>query len=56
MKKLSKDQILTTISIILLFFTAMVNWNIYSWLILAAIILVLIAWYFKKSAKKTKTG
>jgi len=48
MKKLTKDQILTSISIIILLFTAMINWNIYSWLILVAIIIILIAWYFKK--------
>jgi len=48
MKKLTKDQILTSISIIILLFTAMINWNIYSWLILIAIIIILIAWYFKK--------
>jgi len=48
MNKLSKDKIVTAISIILLLFTAMINWNIYSWLILIAIILILSAWYFKK--------
>ncbi|MEM2082915.1 MAG: hypothetical protein QXY18_05890 [Nitrososphaerota archaeon] len=48
MKKLTKDQILTSISIIMLLFTAMINWNVYSWLILIAIIIILIAWYFKK--------
>jgi len=48
MKKLTKDQILTSISIIILLFTAMINWNVYSWLILVAIIIILIAWYFKK--------
>lgn len=48
MNKLTRDQILTAISIIILLFTAMINWNIYSWLILVAIILILIAWYFKK--------
>ncbi|MEM1574536.1 MAG: hypothetical protein QXF09_02950 [Nitrososphaerota archaeon] len=48
MKKLTKDQVLTSISIIILLFTAMINWNVYSWLILIAIIIILIAWYFKK--------
>jgi len=48
MNKLSKDKIVTAISIILLLFTAMINWNIYSWLILIAIILILSAWYLKK--------
>lgn len=46
--KISKDKILTTISIIILLFTAMIDWTIYSWLILVAIILLLIAWYIKK--------
>jgi len=48
MNKLTKDKILTAISIILLLFTAMINWNIYSWLILVAIIMILAGWYFKK--------
>jgi len=48
MGKLSKDQILTAISIVILLFTAMISWNIFSWLILVAIILILIAWYFRK--------
>jgi len=42
-----KDSILTIISVIILFFTAMIDWNIYSWLILVAIILLLIAWHTK---------
>ena len=45
MKKTDKNQVLTAISIILLLFTAVINWNIYSWLILVAIILFLVAWY-----------
>jgi len=48
MKKLTKDQVLTAISIIILLFSAMINWNVYSWLVLVAIILILMAWYFKK--------
>jgi len=48
MKRIDKDKVLTIISIILLLFTAMINWNIYSWLILVAIIIILFAWYFKK--------
>lgn len=46
--KSTKDNIVTAISITILLFTAMINWNIYSWLILVAIILILFAWYFKK--------
>jgi len=48
MNKLTKDQILIAISTVILLFTAMINWNIYSWLTLLAIIVMLIAWYFKK--------
>lgn len=43
-----KNQIFTAISIMILLFTAMINWNVFSWLILAAIILIVIAWYIKK--------
>jgi len=48
MKKLTKDQVLTAIAIIILLFSTMINWNVYSWLILVAIIFILAAWYFKK--------
>jgi len=47
MNKLTKDQILIAISTVILLFTAMITWNIYSWLTLLAIIVILIAWYFK---------
>ena len=46
-EKLTKDEILTAIVIIILLFTAMINWNVYSWLIFVAIVIILIAWYFK---------
>jgi len=49
MNKITRDQILNAIVVILLLFTAMINWNIYSWLILIAIILILFAWYVRKS-------
>lgn len=45
--EMSKDQILTTASIVMLLFTALLDWNVYSWLILVAIIFVLMAWYHK---------
>ncbi len=44
---MTKDQVLISISIIILLFTAMIDWDVYSWLILLAIILVLFASYFK---------
>jgi len=48
MKNLTKDQIITAVAITILLFTSLINWNIYSWLILVAVILLLFAWYFKK--------
>lgn len=47
-KKLNKGEILTSIAVVILLFTAMINWNIYSWLVLLAIIVILAAWYFRK--------
>jgi len=51
MRKMTKDEILTAISVVILLFTAMVNWNLYSWLILLATITVLFAWYFRSKSK-----
>lgn len=45
---MNKDDVLTTISLLILLFSAMITWNIYSWLILVAIIMILLACYFKK--------
>jgi hypothetical protein len=47
MKQISKDDILTTVAILLLFITAMITFTIYSWLVLVAIMLLLIAWYYR---------
>ena len=47
MEKVKKDQILIAVSIIILLFTAMIEWNIYSWLILLLIILILFVWHAK---------
>jgi hypothetical protein len=46
--KLNKDKALNSIAIIMLLFTALIEWNTYSWLMLVAIIFILAAWYFKK--------
>lgn len=48
MAKFTKDQIMTTAAVVLLLFTAMIDWDIYSWLILVAVIAILAAWYFRK--------
>ena len=48
MKRIDKQSAINAIVISILLFTAMINWNIYSWLILVGIILVLFGWYVKK--------
>jgi hypothetical protein len=48
MSKLARDQALIAVSVIILLFSAMTDWNVYSWLILLAIIIILMAWYSKK--------
>ncbi len=45
---LTKDQALIAASIAILLFSAMIGWNAYSWLALVAVVLVLMAWYFKR--------
>jgi Flp pilus assembly protein TadB len=46
--RLSKDQALTAVAVIILLFSAMIDWSVYSWLVLLAVILILAAWYLKK--------
>jgi len=48
MKRFKKEDILTAASIIILLFTSMINWNIYSWLILVVIIFIFLGWYFRR--------
>jgi len=48
MESPSKDDILTALALIILLFSAMVTWTISSWIILVAIIIIAIAWYFRK--------
>jgi hypothetical protein len=48
MIKIKKDKIMTVFAVVLLLFTALINWNIYSWLILLAAILITFAWYYRK--------
>jgi membrane protein implicated in regulation of membrane protease activity len=50
----TKDETLTAIAIIILLFSAMITWNIYSLLIFLAIILILTAWYLKQPRKQQK--
>jgi len=48
MKFPSKDDILTALALIILLFSAMMIWTISSWIILVAIIIIAIAWYYRK--------
>jgi len=40
-----KDQIFTASAIVLMLFVAFVDWTVTSWLLLAAVVLLLMAWY-----------
>jgi Flp pilus assembly protein TadB len=51
---MTKDEILIAFSIMILLFTAMVNWNIYSWLILIAATTVLLAWYIRGKSRYSR--
>ncbi len=48
MNKSNKDKFLVAISVIMLLFTALINWTIYSWLILISVTIILFVWYFRK--------
>ncbi|MDD1678506.1 MAG: hypothetical protein LUO93_04900 [Methanomicrobiales archaeon] len=47
MEHVSKDDILTAITILILFIAAMITFTVYSWLVLLAIILVIFSWYYR---------
>jgi hypothetical protein len=47
MPALGKDEILTIVSILILVFTALITWTVMSYLILLAVVLLILAWYFK---------
>ena len=48
MMRLNKDDILTGISVAILLFASMINWTFYSLLILVAVLLIVVVWYFRK--------
>jgi hypothetical protein len=43
-----KDDIISSFAVILLLFTALIDWNVYSWVILVAIIMILTGWYLRR--------
>lgn len=49
---MNKDEIFTSIAVIVLLFTAFIDWSIYSWLILIGIIAIMVAWYFRRINKR----
>lgn len=46
-----KDDLLTIIAIVILFLTALFDWSFETWLILAAVILILFAWYIRSTSE-----
>jgi hypothetical protein len=51
MKKMNKEDAVTAAAIVMLIFTAMIDWNLYSLLIYAAIVLILGAWYYRSKQR-----
>lgn len=49
---MNKDETLTAIAVVILLFTALIDWNIYSWFILVGILIIVSAWYFRKTDDK----
>jgi hypothetical protein len=45
---MKKDDVLSSFAVILLLFTALIDWDIYSWLLLVAVALIFIGWYLRK--------
>ena len=50
---MKKDEVLTTIAIIILLFTSLIDWDVYSWLILVGIVIILFAWYFRNTDERS---
>ena len=48
MNKITQNSLVVIIAIIILFATALIEWNIYSWFILLGTIILIFVWYFKK--------
>jgi hypothetical protein len=48
----AEGQLLTVMIIVILLFTAMINWNIYSWLVLILVILMVITLQLKIESNK----
>jgi hypothetical protein len=49
---MNKDEIFTSIAITILLFTALIDWNVYSWFILVGIIAIISTWYFRQIEKR----
>jgi 4-hydroxybenzoate polyprenyltransferase len=47
-RKIKKDEAMTIAAALILLFTAMIEWNSFSFLMLLAVVLILSAWYFKR--------
>jgi len=45
---MGRDDVLSSLSVVLLLFTALIDWTIYSWLILVAITAIVAGWYLRK--------
>ncbi len=48
MNSITRDDVLTALALVILLFSAMVTWTIYSLGILLAVVVIALAWYFRK--------
>jgi len=46
-KRQAKDKVVTTVAVLMLLFSAMMTWNVYSLLVFVAVLLLLAAWYVR---------
>ena len=43
-----KNDVISSFAVVILLFTALIDWNVYSWLILVAIFMILTSWYLRR--------
>ena len=44
----TRDDVLTALALVILLYSAMVTWTVYSFGILLAVVVIAVAWYFRK--------
>jgi len=55
LRDLDKNDYLIAYSVLILLFVSLINWNLYSWLFLVAIMLLIVEWYSTSNSTKDTT-